>query len=115
MDHAGGPTDQASEEFRHGDGRDEPLTPVDGRPIARPSTILSPPGCIMTGDRELLDELNRLGDALSPFVFGILTDSLSTAEQVAFGYQLIALAGRIRGRVEKPLGRRSPSVDGDVE
>lgn len=51
-------------------------------------------------DRELLDELSRLGEALGPFVGGILTDSLSVTVQLDFGHQLIALAGRIRARVE---------------
>ena len=52
-------------------------------------------------DRALLDELNRLGAVLGPFTGGILTNSLSVAEQLAFGHQLIALAGRIRARLEK--------------
>ena len=52
-------------------------------------------------DRALLDELNRLGAALGPFSGGVLTNSLTVAEQLAFGYQLIALASRIRARVEK--------------
>lgn len=33
-------------------------------------------------DRTLLDEFNRLGEALGPFVFGILTDTLSITEQL---------------------------------
>lgn len=52
-------------------------------------------------DRALLDELNRLGAILGPFTGGILTNSLTVAEQLAFGYQLIGLAARIRARVEK--------------
>ena len=65
-------------------------------------------------DRKLLNELNRLGDALGLFTGGILTNSLSVSEQLDFDYQLIALAGRIRARVEKkPIGHRSQAVDGE--
>ena len=51
-------------------------------------------------DHSLMDELNRLGKTLGPFVFGILSDTLSVSEQLDFGYRLIAVAGRIRARVE---------------
>jgi hypothetical protein len=69
----------------------------------------------MTGDGELMDELNRLGEALGPFVFGILSDTLSVTEQLDFGYRLIAVAGRIRVRVQKLSIDHGPlSIDGDA-
>lgn len=69
----------------------------------------------MIGDRELMEDLNSLGETLGPFVFGILTDTLSVSEQLAFGYQLIAVAGRIRARVEKlPVDHQNPAIGGDV-
>lgn len=78
-------------------------------------------------DRTLMDELNRLGEALGPFVFGISSNTLSITEQLAFGYRLIAVAGRIRTRVEQrsveprhkgedaaPVGEASPIGPGDA-
>lgn len=66
-------------------------------------------------DPTLLDELSRLGEALGPFVFGILSDTLSISEQLAFGYQLIAVAGRIRTRVEqRSADQRSQVSNGDA-
>ncbi len=60
-----------------------------------------------------MDELGRLGEALGPFVFGILADTLSVSEQLTFGHQLIAVGGRIRARVEKhAAGRRVQAEDG---
>jgi hypothetical protein len=52
-------------------------------------------------DCELLDELRRLSQALGPFADGIFANSLSVAEQLDFGYQLIKVAVRIRERVEQ--------------
>jgi hypothetical protein len=54
----------------------------------------------VTDDRQLLDELCQLGEALAPFNAGILTNTLSVTEQLDFGYRLIRVAGLIRGRVE---------------
>lgn len=59
-------------------------------------------------DRKLLNELNRLGDALGPFAGGILTDSLSAIEQLDFSYKLISLAGAIRARVEQKTPSNRP-------
>lgn len=54
----------------------------------------------MSDDRQLLDELCQLGEALAPFNAGILTNTLSVTEQLDFGYRLIRVAGLVRGRVE---------------
>ncbi|MGH3796479.1 MAG: hypothetical protein ACRDSP_16500 [Pseudonocardiaceae bacterium] len=68
-----------------------------------------------TDDRILLNDLNRLGDALGPFAGGILTDSLSVTAQLDFGYRLISVASRIRMRVEQErTDSRRQTVDGDA-
>ena len=56
---------------------------------------------MITDDRGLLDELRHLSQTLGSFVEGIFADSLSVAEQLDFGEQLINVATRIRGRVEQ--------------
>lgn len=53
-----------------------------------------------TDDHHLLNDLGHIGETLGPFSFGILTKTLSVAEQLDLGYKLIAAAGRIRTRVE---------------
>ncbi|MCA1604156.1 MAG: hypothetical protein LC775_01425 [Acidobacteria bacterium] len=72
-------------------------------------------------DRTLIDELGCISEALGPFVFGILSDTLSVSEQLAFGHQLIALGGRIRARVERQADSQrvqardaSPAGDGEA-
>lgn len=52
-------------------------------------------------DQALMNQLNSIGEAIGPFVFGLLSNTLSVSEQLAFGYRLIAIAGRIRTRVEQ--------------
>lgn len=54
----------------------------------------------MTDDRQLLEELRRLGEELGPFNTGIVTNTLPVTEQLDFGYRLIRVAGLIRRRVE---------------
>ncbi|HEU0089906.1 MAG TPA: hypothetical protein VFQ77_20035 [Pseudonocardiaceae bacterium] len=57
-----------------------------------------------TDDRELLDELRSLSQALGPFADGIFADSLSAAEQRDFGDHLIKIAARIQERAkQKPF------------
>jgi len=68
---------------------------------------------MITDGRELLDELRRLSQALGLFAAGIFADSLSVAEQLNFGYQLITVAARIRERVEQKPFDSSP-VAGDT-
>ncbi len=58
---------------------------------------------MVTDGCELLDELRRLSQGLDSFAAGIFSDSLSAAEQLDFGYQLITVAARIRERVEQKL------------
>lgn len=66
-------------------------------------------------DRALLDEFNRRGEILGPFTGGILTDTLTVAEQLAFGYQLVSVAGLVRARVEKkPTDRRRRTAGGEL-
>lgn len=72
-------------------------------------------GSDVPDDHELLDELNQLGRELGPFTGGILTNTVSVTEQLAFGYRLIRLAGRIRARVEgQPFAAGPPGLDGDA-
>lgn len=52
-------------------------------------------------DRTLLTALNHLGHTLGPFTGDILTNTVSVDEQLNFSYHLIAVAGRIRTRVER--------------
>ncbi|MGH3344178.1 MAG: hypothetical protein ACRDPK_15180 [Carbonactinosporaceae bacterium] len=54
----------------------------------------------MSDDRQLVDELRQLGEALGPFNAGILTNTLSVTQQLSFGYRLVRVAGLIRARVE---------------
>lgn len=54
----------------------------------------------VSDDRQLLDELHQLGEALGPFNTGILTNTLSVTQQLGFGYRLIRVAGLIQARVE---------------
>lgn len=69
----------------------------------------------VAGDHELLGELNELGRELGPFTGGILTKTVTVTEQLAFGYRLIRLAGRIHARVgQQPFVDRPPSFDGDA-
>lgn len=66
-------------------------------------------------DHELLGELNQFGRELGTFTGGILTNTLSVSEQLAFGYRLIRVAGLIRARVEQqPLVDEAPGFDGDA-
>lgn len=61
----------------------------------------------VSDDRQLLDELRQLGEALGPFNAGILTNTVSVTEQLGFGYRLIRVAGLIQARVE----HRPPDTD----
>ena len=67
----------------------------------------------MTDDRQLLNELNRLGDAFGSFSGGILTGQLSVAEQLDFSYQLIVVAGHFWSRVATPSSNKSQGIPGD--
>lgn len=69
----------------------------------------------MSEDKQLLDELCQLGEALGPFNAGILTNTLSVSEQLDFGYRLIRVGGLVRTRVEQQSHEPGlPGVDGDV-
>ncbi|MGH3907120.1 MAG: hypothetical protein ACRDTE_23535, partial [Pseudonocardiaceae bacterium] len=52
-------------------------------------------------DRELLNELKRLGQALAPFALGVLENRVSRKEQLAIATRLVNLAERIRDRAVK--------------
>lgn len=54
----------------------------------------------MIDDRQLLDELHGLAEAIGPFNSGILANTLSVTEQLDFGYRLIRVAGWVQARVE---------------
>ena len=67
-----------------------------------------------TDDRELLDELRRLSQALGPFADGIFADSLAVAEQRDFSDQLLKIAARIRERIKQKPFYSSWRVAGDA-
>ena len=74
------------------------LSTVLGRGVPDPG--IAGAEVTVSDDRQLLDELCQLGEALGPFNAGILTNSLSVTEQLRFGYRLIRVAGLIRARAE---------------
>ncbi|MCA1605758.1 MAG: hypothetical protein LC775_09865, partial [Acidobacteria bacterium] len=64
-------------------------------------------------DEHILETLAYVVQASGQPSFGILTNTLSVAEQLDFGYKLISLAGRIRARVEKvSVDHRYRTADG---
>lgn len=65
-----------------------------------------------TDDYKLLDQLYNIGERLSCFTGGILTNTLSVAEQLDFCYRLIASAGRIRARVERAGADHKQAANG---
>ncbi len=69
----------------------------------------------VTDDRELLNELNQVGQELGPFTARILTNTASADQQFLFSYQLIRLAGEIQARAKNMPVRPAPhSTDGNT-
>ncbi|MGH4013639.1 MAG: hypothetical protein ACRDSL_06830 [Pseudonocardiaceae bacterium] len=65
-------------------------------------------------DHQLLHMLGYIDEALGRFSGGIVTNTLSVAEQLDFSHKLIAAAGRVRTRVEKTtVDHRLRSTNGD--
>lgn len=93
MEEQAGLSGQYPGSFRHGDGncQSKDALNVDGSQLSE-------------ADGQILDALAHVVEASGPFSFGLLTNTLSVTEQLDFSYQLIALAGRIRARVEKAAG-----------
>lgn len=52
-------------------------------------------------DRDLLHELNLLGQTLGPFALGVLENRISLGDQLDFGTSLVNIAERIRDRAVK--------------
>lgn len=62
-------------------------------------------------DRELLGMLSQVGGRFGEIAVGLLEDSLTRDEHIAFGHQLVDLAERFRQRGLRTAGM---VVDGDV-